>query len=107
MDVNSICFIWRLYLVCFPASPSILFWLVLFDHIYLMKDRFKIYNAFYIRFILSLTHHSRSQRCERADLRVRKSNAIMHVVPLAHVAVAEAFASLIAVLIHAIAYYID
>ena len=71
-----------------------------------MKDRFKIYNAFYIRFlIITIAAFAQTTRCcEHADLRVRKSNAIMQLVPLAHAAVAETYASLIAILIHAIAY---
>ena len=36
------------------------------------------------------------QRSERADLRVRKSIAILQLVPLAHAALAKAYASLTA-----------
>ena len=46
------------------------------------------------------------ERCERADLRVRKSIAILQLVPLARAAVAEAYASLTAFCLHTIANYI-
>ena len=46
------------------------------------------------------------KRSERADLRVRKSNAILQLVPLARAALAKAYASLTAFCLHTIAYYI-
>ena len=45
------------------------------------------------------------KRSERADLRVRKSNAILQLVPLARTALAKAYASLTAICLHTIAYY--
>ena len=46
------------------------------------------------------------KRSERAELLVRKSNAILQLVPLARAALAKAYASLTAVGLHTIAYYI-
>ena len=46
------------------------------------------------------------KRSERADLRVRKSNPILQIVPLARTALAKAYASLTAFCLHTIAYYI-
>ena len=47
------------------------------------------------------------ERCERADLRVRKSNPILQLVPLARAALTKAFASMTAFCLNTIAYYIS
>ena len=44
------------------------------------------------------------KRCERAYLRVRKSNPILQLVQIAHAAVVKAYASVTACFLHTIAY---
>ena len=73
-----------------------------------MKAIFKIYDAFILGFLLFLV--GSVKRSERADLRVRKSNAIpialLQHVPLARAPVAEAYASYTASCIHILACFI-
>ena len=59
-----------------------------------------LYKVYYCLYLVRS-----GKRSERADLRVRKSNAILLLVPLARAAVAEAYASLTAFCLHTIAYY--
>ena len=78
----------------------------LFDHIYSMKAKFKIYNEFMFNKVSYYLYLVRSgKRSERVDLQVRKSNPILQLVILARAAVAEACASVTAFCLQTIAYY--
>ena len=99
-------FTWRrLYLVCFQASLSIpfdQFHLTTFIQLKLdLKFTIHLYKISYYLYLVRS-----GERCELADLRVRKSNPILQLVQFARAAVAKAYASLTAFCLHTIAYYI-
>ena len=88
----------------FQASPSSPFHLphsiAFIQRMLDLKFSMHFYKVSYFLYLVRS-----GQRCKRADLRVRKSNAILQLVPLARAAVAEVNASLTAFCLHTIAYY--
>ena len=101
--VNSDFLYGGLYLICSQASPLSFFRLTGFIKPHLFNESYKftmhLYKGSYYLYL------GRSgKRSERPDLRVRKSNAILQLVPLA--ALAKAYAWLTAFCLYTVAYYI-